>query len=99
METILAILLMLHILGTSIFGKFESETAWWRLTLKWVVILTLAYSLYFYFGTAVTLLVIFFLVLASVTFHVVWCNRNEIHPLKATPRKRYYELRKWKWVE
>jgi hypothetical protein len=50
----------------------------------------------------VTLLAIAFPVaagLAGATFHFTWCRRNGIHPLYATPRRRYYELRGWMWRE
>ena len=36
---------------------------------------------------------------AGLTFHFVWCQRNGIHPLRATPRRRYYQLRGWTWPE
>ena len=32
-------------------------------------------------------------------FHFVWCRRHGIDPLRATPRRRYYELRGWTWVD
>ena len=27
------------------------------------------------------------------------CRKHGIHPLHATPRRRYYELRRWEWKE
>lgn len=35
----------------------------------------------------------------GLIIHFKWCKANNIHPLKATPRKRYYELRGWQWPE
>ena len=32
--------------------------------------------------------------------HFWWCRRHGIHPLYATPRRRYYELRGgWSWPD
>jgi hypothetical protein len=92
-------LFIFHTLGVSVFGKFQAETAWWKLTLKWMVILMLIYSLHFFFGHTVSLLVIPLLAIVGVAGHFWWCIKNGIHPLKATPRKRYYELQGWKWME
>jgi hypothetical protein len=33
----------------------------------------------------------------GIAFHCWWCIKNDIHPLRATPRRRYYELRGWDW--
>ena len=99
MELELLILFILHSLGVAIFGRFEAETAWWRLVLKWIVMLLITWALYVNFGHIITLSVLAFLFAAALTFHFTWCYKNHIHPIKATPRKRYYELRKWKWEE
>lgn len=99
MEAELVTLLLLHTIGVSVFGRFEAETAWWRLTLKWIIILVLTYWLYTTFGHAAAFSLIVFAGIGGLTFHFIWCKRNGIHPLKATPRKRYYELRKWEWSE
>ena len=37
--------------------------------------------------------------IAGSTFHILWCRRNGIDPLTAMPRRRYYELRGWRWRE
>ena len=31
--------------------------------------------------------------------HTVWCKKHSIHPIYATPRRKYYELRGWVWPE
>jgi hypothetical protein len=36
---------------------------------------------------------------AGVAAHFVWCRRHGIDPLRATPRRKYYELRGWTWPE
>lgn len=98
MEAELLTLLIIHVLGVSVFRKFEAETAWWKLTLKWVIILTLTYTVYSYFGHPAAFGLIIFFGLVGLSVHFIWCNRNGIHPLKATPKKKYYELRNWKWA-
>ena len=37
--------------------------------------------------------------IAGSTFHVWWCRRHGIDPIRATPRRKYYELRGWPWPE
>ena len=91
MEAELLSLFLLHTLGVAVFGKFESETPWWRPVLKWVILLGLISWGFSAIGHW-TLLIIGALGVAGLTFHFVWCRRNQIHPLRATPRKRYYEL-------
>ncbi|HMQ01329.1 MAG TPA: hypothetical protein PKC24_16225 [Cyclobacteriaceae bacterium] len=99
MELELLILFLMHTVGASIFGRFEVETAWWRLSLKWLMVLGIAYVLNINFGQAVSLSFLGILFLAGLSFHFIWCKRNGIHPLHATPRKKYYQLRKWNWEE
>lgn len=92
-------LFIFHTLGVSVFGKFEGETAWWKKALKWIVLLAIIYALYTFFGHGITLTTILILAIVGVVFHFWWCKRNQIHPLNATPRRKYYELRKWEWHE
>ncbi len=98
MEIELGFLLALVILGTGIFARFEGETAWWRKVLKWTVLsggtLLLARSI-----GHLALLLPAGLGLLGVSFHFWWCRRNGIHPTKALPRRRYYELRGWQWPD
>ena len=91
-------LLVLHVLGTSVFGRFETETPWWRLSLKCGIVILLTFLLYRAFGHW-ALLGAAVPGVAGAAFHFVWCRRNGIDPWKATPRRRYYELRGWDWVE
>ena len=105
METItnmsneLLALFIFRTLGVSVFGKFEAETPWWRLTLKWIALFLLSYGLYSFYGHTAALLTILFLALVGLVFHFWWCAKNKIHPIYATPRRKYFELRGWKWVE
>lgn len=93
-ELELGVLLALHILGSQLFARFEIETPAWRKILKWTLLVALTLGLYAAVGHWALVLPIAG-ALAGLTFHLVWCRRNGIHPLKATPRDRYYELRGW----
>lgn len=37
--------------------------------------------------------------LLGLSLHFWWCSRNGIHPFRALPRRRYYELRGWQWPD
>ncbi len=91
-------LLVVHVLGTSVFTPFEVETPWWRLTLKWSVVILLTYLVYLWAGHW-ALLVVAALGLAGGTVHFTWCRRHGIDPWRATPRRKYYDLRGWAWPE
>ncbi len=99
MEAELLTLLIIHVLGVSVFGKFESETAWWKLTLKWVIILALTYTVYSFYGHVGAFSLFAFMLAVSLSVHFIWCKRKGVHPIKATPKRKYYELRNWKWTE
>ena len=34
---------------------------------------------------------------AGAMVHYSWCRKHAIHPIHATPRRKYYELRGWSW--
>lgn len=36
---------------------------------------------------------------AGSAVHFYVCREEGIHPLYATPRRKYYEYRGWEWVE
>jgi hypothetical protein len=99
MEAELLTLLILHILGVAVFGKFESETAWWRIVVKWTILVLLTYLFHFYRGHTGAFVLIGVTASAGLSFHFYWCIKNGIHPLNATPRKKYYALRHWTWNE
>lgn len=91
-------LLILHVLGTSIFEAFEVETPWWKLTTKWGIVIGLTYLVFHFFGHW-AMVVVLLPALAGGVFHFRWCARHGIDPWRATPRKKYYELRGWAWIE
>ncbi len=97
-ELELAVLLAIVILGSAGFAVFEVETPWWRKMLKWALVVSLTLGLYAAFGHWALLFPLSAGV-AGVAYHVWWCGRNGIDPVRATPRHRYYELRGWTWLE
>ena len=97
-ELELYVLLAIVILGTSVFAVFEVETPRWRKVLKWVIVSALTIGLYYVMGH-LALIVPALGAVAGGTVHVWWCRRHGIHPIHATPRRKYYELRGWTWSE
>lgn len=97
-ELELAVLLGIHILGSGFFAPFEVETPPWRKILKWSLLTAITLGLYPVIGHW-TLLVPLLLGTAGLLFHFSWCRKHGIDPWKATPRRRYYELRGWPWPE
>ena len=97
-ELELYILLALVILGSSVFAVFEVETPRWRKALKWFLVSGVTIGLYYAVGH-LALLVPIGLAGIGFGFHIWWCRRNEIHPITATPRRKYYDLRGWRWPD
>lgn len=97
-EVELAVLLALSIIGQGVFAPFEVETPVWRKLLKWSIVVVATLGLYRAVGHWALLLPAA-AAAAGTAVHVVWCRRHGIHPLRATPRRRYYELRGWPWSE
>jgi hypothetical protein len=98
MELELAVLLLLVILGSVFFGRFEGETSRARRLLKWGVFCGATLGLQTQVGHAALLLPLV-LGVVGLSVHFWWCRVHGIHPLNATPRRRYYELRRWPWTE
>src|SRR5262245_18522066 len=97
-ELELGVLLALAIVGQSTFARFEIETPAWRKILKWSMMAALSLGL----SRVIVhwaLLIPATMGIAGSIVHVVWCRLNGIDPLRATPRRRYYELRGWQWVD
>ncbi len=97
-ELELGVLLACAIVGQSTFAKFEIETPAWRKILKWTMMAVLTVTLARWVGHWALLLPLG-LMIAGSTFHIIWCKRNGIDPIRATPSRRYYELRGWQWRE
>jgi len=94
----LVALLLMSILGSGFFAVFEVETPALRKVIKWLTLTGATLLLYLVAGHWSLVLPIA-AASAGTIFHVIWCRRNSIHPLRATPRRRYYELRGWTWPE
>ena len=92
----LFVLLAFAIVAQSAFARFEIETSPSRKIFKWSAMSALTLGLSLVIGHW-ALLVPVLLGAAGTTFHIVWCRRNSIDPVRATPRRRYYELRGWPW--
>ena len=97
-ELELSILLIVQLLGTSFFARFEVETPAWRKIVKWLAMDAVTIGLYYLIGHLSLLLPLLMLTIGT-TFHFIWCKKNGIDPLKAAPKRKYYGLRKWKWEE
>ena len=97
-ELELAVLLAFAIVGQSSFARFEIETPPLRKILKWFVLSGATLALSRYVGHWALLLPVT-MGIAGATFHVVWCRRHGIDPIRATPSRRYYQLRGWTWPE
>ena len=97
-ELELFVLLVLFILGSSIFAVFEVETPAWRKVLKWLIVCGATVGLYQAVGHSALALPIGVGALGTV-FHFWWCRKHNIDPIRATPRRKYYQLRGWDWPE
>lgn len=95
-ELELFVLLIFAVLGQSLFARFEIETPPLRKIVKWFTMIALTLGLYTLIGHW-ALLVPTIMGVAGTTFHFIWCRRNGIDPLRATPARKYYELRGWPW--
>ena len=95
-ELELLVLLAISVVGQSIFAQFEIETPAWRKIFKWFILVGATLALYRLIGHWALILP---LTLAAIglTFHFIWCRRNGIDPIRATPQRKYYQLRGWPW--
>jgi hypothetical protein len=94
----LAVLLATAIVGPAYFAPFEVETPGARKVVKWSAVSAITLSLVPLVGHWATAFPVA-AGIAGLIFHFRWCRRNGIDPIDATPRRRYYELRGWTWVE
>lgn len=98
MQSELILLIIIQTIFISAFAKFEIETPLSKKLIKWFIIDAITISLYFALKHWAMLFPILALIPGTI-YHFNWCKKNGIHPLNATPRKKYYELRKWNWTE
>ncbi|MGG7034943.1 MAG: hypothetical protein ACI7YS_07080 [Flavobacterium sp.] len=97
-ELELAELLIIQLLASSFFARFEVETLPLKRILKWLIIYGITIGLYFAFHHWAVIFPIFPMIFGAI-FHFNWCRKHGINPFNATPRKKYYQLRGWKWEE
>ncbi|MCH7474718.1 MAG: hypothetical protein IIA27_08600 [Gemmatimonadetes bacterium] len=97
-ELELSVLIVIMQLGTSFFAVFEVETPGWRKLTKWLIVHGGTVGLFFAVGHWALLFPLAAGALGT-TVHFTWCRKHDIHPLRATPRRRYYDLRGWQWQE
>ncbi len=97
-ELELAELLIIQLLASNFLGRFEIETPAFRKIIKWLIIDGITIGLYFAFGHWAAAFPIVGMIPGTI-YHFIWCKKNGINPFKATPRKKYYQLRGWKWEE
>ena len=97
-ELELYVLLAILILGTSVFAVFEVETARWRKVLKWTIVSAATIGLYHVVGHLALLFPLGAGAIGTIA-HFAWCRKHGIHPIHATPRRKYYELRGWSWPD
>jgi len=98
MELELAVLLVFAVLGPAFFAAFELETPAWRKVLKWSAVIGLTLALSRVIGHWALLLPALGGI-AGVAGHFAWCRRHGIDPVLATPRRKYYALRGWTWLD
>ena len=91
----LAVLLLIQLVGTSAFAKFEIETPAIRKITKWFLIDAITVALYYWISHWALVLPIFMVTLGTIV-HFRICRKNGIVPFKATPREKLYKLRGWK---
>ena len=92
----LVVLLVVAVIGSACFAPFEVETPAWREIVKWGVAIGLTLGLKSLVRHWALLLPVLGGI-AEATGHYLWCRRHQIDPLRATPRRRYYDLRGWDW--
>lgn len=90
----LAIAAMLYSVGLVVFRRFEGETPLALRLRKLVVFFGLTGLLSFWLGNW-ALIWVFGLLTVGCVVHYAWCVHNQINPLTAEPKERYYQLRGW----
>lgn len=97
-ELELTVLLAVQLMATAFFSKFEGETKAYKKILKWIIFDGITILLYHYFQHYALLFPLLAFIPGTI-FHITWCRKHGIHPVNATPRKKYYALRKWRWED
>ncbi len=88
-ELELYVVLAILILGASVGAVFEVETPRWRKVLKGLIVSAGTVGLYHVVGHLALILPLG-LAAIGTTVHFCWCRKHGIHPIHATPRRKYY---------
>jgi len=96
LATLLGILLAIQLIGPTFFMRFATEVPPLSLLTKWLTMHALTIGLYFWIGPW-CLLVPGTMLALGIGLHTFVCLRYGIHPFRATPRAKYYALRRWAW--
>ena len=97
-ELELSVLLLMSVVGQSTFARFALEVPAWRQILKWLVLTVATLGLHRAAGHW-ALVFPMLLIAIGMPVHWVWCRRHGIDPIRASPLRKYYELRHWTWPE
>jgi hypothetical protein len=92
------IVLLIQSIASNSFAHFEIGTPALRKIFKWLFMDATTIGLYYWIGHW-SLLLPAIILIAGITYHFIWCKKNGIDPLKATPKRKYYQLRGWKLEE
>ena len=97
-ELELCVLLILQLVGTETFARFEVETPVVRKVTKWLTLHAITVGLFYCVGHYCLLFPLLIL-MSGIAMHLHVCKKHGFDPIKATPRKKYYQFRGWKWKE
>jgi hypothetical protein len=97
-EIELAELLVIQLLASNFFARFDVEKPAMKKIVKWLFIDGITVGLFYWLGHWAAIFPIIALIPGTI-YHFNWCKKNGIDPLKATPKIKYYQLRGWRWEE
>jgi hypothetical protein len=94
----LSVLLLIQLLAHTFFVQFEIGIHPLKRIMKWLVLDGITIGLYFLVGHYALIFPLATIFIA-LTIHFVVCRKWWVDPFRATPKKRYYEMRGWKLEE
>lgn len=92
LELELSVLLIIQLIATSLFAKFEIGTPGWKKILKWIILDIITLLLSTIIGH-LSLLFPLLIIIIGIVVHFSICKKHGIGPIEATPHKKLYELR------
>ncbi|HUM51805.1 MAG TPA: hypothetical protein PK431_08310 [Chitinophagales bacterium] len=97
-ELELIILILIQLIGSTFFARFEIETPAIKKVFKWLILDAITIGLFYLIHHYAILFPVVIVTIGTIV-HFRICKKNGINPFNATPRKKYYQLRGWKWQE